>query len=461
MATKLCTDRLRVTFAVLAAVVVLLANNSWIQILVIGLGGVAGWKLLSTKAATETAEPFPLLPSRRLAFFSLALFAFCLLLVPALAAGKRDGWLPLFDSFYRSGSLVFGGGHVVLPLLQAEVVPKGWEDNSAFLAGYGLAQSLPGPLFSFAAYLGTAKSGYPTGWLAGLWCLFAILLPPMLLVNGLLPFWNRLRGSPSARAVLAGANATVVGVLLAALYQPIWTSAIDSPKSLSLALLLFCCLQFWKIAPWILVGTAAICGGLFLCSNSSPRSCPMKQEESKMRIANRAFRFVVTIGIVSLFADMTYEGARGITGPFLGSLGASATAIGLIVGFAELIGYGLRSVSGYFADSTHQYWAFIFVGYATNLLAVPALALAGNWPAAAALIVVERTGRAIRRPAVQAMISHAGQTLGHGWVFGLHEALDQAGATIGPLITALILYLRGSYQNAFAVLLISALLWLL
>jgi chromate transporter len=264
MATKLCIDRLRVTFAVLAAVVVLLANNSWIQILVIGLGGLAGWKLLSTKAATETAEPFPLLPSRRLAFFSLALFAFCLLLVPALAAGKRDGWLPLFDSFYRSGSLVFGGGHVVLPLLQAEVVPKGWEDNSAFLAGYGLAQSLPGPLFSFAAYLGTAKSGYPAGWLAGLWCLFAILLPPMLLVNGLLPFWNRLRGSPSARAVLAGANATVVGVLLAALYQPIWTSAIDSPKSLSLALILFCCLQFWKIAPWILVGTAAICGGLFL-----------------------------------------------------------------------------------------------------------------------------------------------------------------------------------------------------
>jgi hypothetical protein len=192
----------------------------------------------------------------------------------------------------------------------------------------------------------------------------------------------------------------------------------------------------------------------------------MKQEESKMRIANRPFRFVVTIGIASFFADMTYEGARGITGPFLGSLGASATAIGLIVGFAGLIGYGLRSVSGYFADRTHQYWAFIFVGYATNLLAVPALALAGNWPAAAALIVaalivVERTGRAIRRPAIQAMISHAGQTLGHGWVFGLHEALDQAGATIGPLITALILYLRGSYQNAFAVLLISALLWLL
>jgi chromate transporter len=168
MAIKLCTDRPRVTFAILAAVVVLLANNSWIQILVIGLGGLAGWKLLSTKTDTATGEPFALLPSRRLSFLSLALFAFCLLLVPGLAAEKRDGWLPLFDSFYRSGSLVFGGGHVVLPLLQAEVVPKGWEDDSAFLAGYGLAQSLPGPLFSFAAYLGTAKSGYPTGWPAGL-----------------------------------------------------------------------------------------------------------------------------------------------------------------------------------------------------------------------------------------------------------------------------------------------------
>ena len=264
MAIKLCTDRLRITFATVAAVAVLMANNSLIQVLIIGLGGLAGWKLLPEKGATETGESFELLPSHRLSFFSSALFAFCLLLVPALAAGKSDGWLPLFDSFYRSGSLVFGGGHVVLPLLQAEVVPKGWEDNNTFLAGYGLAQSLPGPLFSFAAYLGAAKSGSPSGWPAGLWCLFAILLPSMLLVNGVLPFWNRLRNSSSAQAALAGANATVVGVLLAALYQPIWTSAIDSPKSFSLALLLFCCLQFWKIAPWILVGIAAICGGLFL-----------------------------------------------------------------------------------------------------------------------------------------------------------------------------------------------------
>ena len=127
--------------------------------------------------------------------------------------------------------MIFGGGHVVLPLLQAEVVPKGWEDNNTFLAGYGIAQALPGPLFSFAAYLGAAKNGSPTGWLAGLWCVFAILLPPMLLVTGLLPLWNRLRASTAAQSLLAGANATVVGILLAALYQPIWTSAIDSAKS--------------------------------------------------------------------------------------------------------------------------------------------------------------------------------------------------------------------------------------
>jgi len=263
MATKLCTDRLRISFAVLAAVIVLLTNNSWIQVIVIALGSIVGWRLIKAEG-NPAAQQFGFLPSRQLAIFSLALFAFCLLLVPILAAGKRDGWLPLFDSFYRSGSLVFGGGHVVLPLLQAQVVPKGWVDNNTFLAGYGFAQALPGPIFSFAAFLGAAKTGYPSGGLAGLWALFAILLPPMLLVNSLLPLWSRLRSSPGAQAALAGANATVVGILLAAFYQPIWTSAIDSPKSFTLALVLFAALQFWKVAPWILVIAGAICGGLLL-----------------------------------------------------------------------------------------------------------------------------------------------------------------------------------------------------
>jgi predicted MFS family arabinose efflux permease len=170
-----------------------------------------------------------------------------------------------------------------------------------------------------------------------------------------------------------------------------------------------------------------------------------------------AFRFVLIIGIVNFFADMTYEGARAITGPFLGSLGASAAIVGFVAGLGELMGYALRSASGYFADKTRRYWLVTFLGYAVNMLAVPALALAGNWPQAATLIVAERTGRAIRRPVVEAMLSHAGSAIGQGWVFGLNEALDQIGATLGPLITAVVLWRRGGYRHAFAVLLISAL----
>ncbi len=176
--------------------------------------------------------------------------------------------------------------------------------------------------------------------------------------------------------------------------------------------------------------------------------------------AKLAFRFVLIIGVASFFADMTYEGARSIIGPFLGSLGASAAAVGFIAGLGELAGYGLRSVSGYLADKTRRYWAVAIIGYTINMLAVPALALAGNWPMAAVLIVAERTGRAIRRPAMESMLSHAGAVLGQGWVFGLHEALDQTGATLGPLITAFVLFRHGGYRHAFAVLLISALLCL-
>ncbi|HXY03156.1 MAG TPA: MFS transporter [Terriglobales bacterium] len=180
----------------------------------------------------------------------------------------------------------------------------------------------------------------------------------------------------------------------------------------------------------------------------------------KHDVAKLAFRFVLIIGIVNFFADMTYEGGRSITGPFLGMLGANAAVVGFVAGLGELVGYGLRSVTGYLVDKTHKYWIFAFVGYAVNLFAVPALALAGNWPMAAALVVTERTGRAIRRPSMEAMLSHAGHAIGHGWVFGFNEALDQAGATLGPLITAFILYRRGTYQRAFAILLVSALLCL-
>jgi MFS family permease len=184
----------------------------------------------------------------------------------------------------------------------------------------------------------------------------------------------------------------------------------------------------------------------------------MEQENSTAR--KLALRFVLVIGVVQLFADMTYEGARGIIGPFLGSLGASAAVVGFTAGFGELMGYAFRSVTGYFADKTHKYWVFIFAGYFVNMLAVPALALAGNWPIAAALVIAERTGRAIRKPSTDALLSHAGSQIGHGWAFGLNEFLDQTGATIGPLLMALVLYFHGGYQHAFAFLLIPALLCL-
>jgi MFS family permease len=169
-------------------------------------------------------------------------------------------------------------------------------------------------------------------------------------------------------------------------------------------------------------------------------------------------RFVLLLGVVSLFADMTYEAARSIVGPYLAVLGASATAVGTVAGLGELIGYGLRIVTGVLADRTHRYWSITIAGYAINLLAVPALALAGNWEIAAVLIVAERFGKAVRNPARDAMLSHATHGLGRGWGFGIHEAMDQVGAIIGPMIVTGVLVWNGSYQLGFAVLAIPALL---
>ncbi|MBI4011635.1 MAG: MFS transporter [Candidatus Rokubacteria bacterium] len=174
--------------------------------------------------------------------------------------------------------------------------------------------------------------------------------------------------------------------------------------------------------------------------------------------ASRALRLVVLLGIVSLFADMTYEGARSVTGPFLAILGASGTVVGIVAGAGELVGYGIRLVSGYLADRTGRYWTITLLGYVINLLAVPLLALAGRWELAAGLMIAERLGKAIRNPPRDAMLSHATRRIGAGWAFGLHEALDQLGALVGPFIVTVVLVMGAGYRTAFAVLLVPALL---
>jgi MFS family permease len=179
---------------------------------------------------------------------------------------------------------------------------------------------------------------------------------------------------------------------------------------------------------------------------------------SKDIIKDNSLKFIVLLGIVSLLADMTYEGARSITGPYLALLGASAATVGFVAGFGELIGYALRFASGYLADKTRRYWAMTILGYAINLLAVPLLAFAGNWPMAAILLIAERMGKAIRTPPRDVMLSHAASQVGRGWGFGLHEAMDQIGAIIGPLFVAGILYYGGNYQISFAFLLLPAIL---
>jgi MFS family permease len=184
----------------------------------------------------------------------------------------------------------------------------------------------------------------------------------------------------------------------------------------------------------------------------------MKQQSATNK--RSAMVFVVLLGVVSLFADMTHEGARSIHGPFLALLGANATVVGLISGFGELVGYAFRIVSGYVTDKTGRYWTITIIGYVINMLAVPLLALAGSWEAAAFLIVAERMGKAIRNPVRDAMLSHATCDIGRGWGFGLHEAMDQIGAMLGPLIVAAVLYFKGTYQTGFACLLIPALLTL-
>ena len=259
MAVKLCPDRLRVTIMALATCVVLALPSAWGQIGVL-LAAAAAGRLLCRQGVDADHDPLPITVSRRAALVWLGLFVLLLAGLPLLAQGVPGQTLAMVDAFYRAGSLVFGGGHVVLPLLQAEVVAPGWVGTDAFLAGYGAAQAVPGPLFTFAAFLGASMGAAPTGWAGGLIALFAIFAPSFLLVLGALPFWESLRRNRQAQAALAGVNAAVVGLLLAALYQPVWTSAIHGPQDFALALVALVALMFWKLPPWLVVLGCGVAG---------------------------------------------------------------------------------------------------------------------------------------------------------------------------------------------------------
>ncbi len=259
MAKTLTPDRVRAGIALGAVVIVVASAGSAGQVAAIVLGALAGLLLCRNGAVSDTTHlTFPL--SRRFGTTCLAMFFVLLIGLPFLAGLAELQGLSLADAFYRAGALVFGGGHVVLPLLQAEVVASGWVSEDAFLAGYGAAQAVPGPLFTFAAYLGAVAGPEPNGMLGASIALLAIFAPGFLLLLGVLPFWGRFRRRPLAQAAMRGANAAVVGILGAALYSPVWTSAITRPQDFALALAGFLLLVVWKAPPWIVVVFTALAG---------------------------------------------------------------------------------------------------------------------------------------------------------------------------------------------------------
>ena len=257
MIKTLCPDRLRGTIAILAAVFMLTWPSSWGQIIVILLGGLFGVFYLQANTPTDHSSlHIPI--GRVVAVSCLVIFVVLLLGTPILVKLIPNHAIALFDSFYRTGSLVFGGGHVVLPLLQTAVITPGWISKDLFLAGYGAAQAVPGPLFTFSAYLGAVMKPGPTGWVGGSICLIAIFLPSFLLLLGILPFWEQLRQMKAVRSALMGVNAAVVGLLLAVFYNTVWTSGILSTKDFLLGLVAFGLLSLWKIPPWLVVMVTAL-----------------------------------------------------------------------------------------------------------------------------------------------------------------------------------------------------------
>jgi chromate transporter len=261
MMRSLAPDRERATLAVAATIITLAISPVWGQIGAILLGGAVGLILFQGAASTEHVS-LPLRVGRRTAIAALIVFFGLLIGLPILSASTPSQSVHLLNAFYRAGSLVFGGGHVVLPLLQAQVVPPGWVTNDAFLAGYGAAQAVPGPLFTFSAYLGAVMDPRPNGWAGAALCLVAMFLPSFLLVIGALPFWEALRNKPAAQAALRGVNAAVVGLLLAALFHPVWTAGITSGADFALAAADFLLLFMWRTPPWLVVLLSAAGGAV-------------------------------------------------------------------------------------------------------------------------------------------------------------------------------------------------------
>jgi chromate transporter len=261
MAKSLCPDRLRATIALVAAMVLLVWPSATAQLVALVAGGLAGKQLLAIKADGSPPK-LPVRVPRALSVASVILLLLGLMGLPALARATGNHTVALFDAFFRAGSLVFGGGHVVLPLLESYTVAPGWVTTDQFIAGYGAAQAVPGPLLTFAAYLGAIGGPAPNGVAGAVVALVAIFLPSFLLLWAALPMWEWLRALPWAPAALAGVNAAVVGLLLAALYDPVITSAIRGPRDVVLALGAFGALQLWKAPPWAVVVVTALIAGV-------------------------------------------------------------------------------------------------------------------------------------------------------------------------------------------------------
>jgi len=262
MGRNLCVGTVRLSTMVLSACAILLCPTALGQVCVIATAACVG--MIFIKPTQDNVhDPLPIAIRRRTGALLLVIFFALLFGLPAILAIWPDHILAVVNAFYRAGSLVFGGGHVVLPLLQASVVPNGWVPNETFLAGYGVAQAVPGPLFTYAAFLGASLSVAPSGWLGAFTCLIAIFVPSFLLVFGALPFWEQLRRSKHMQAALSGVNASVVGLLLAALYHPVWTSAILKPIDFGFAVLALVALMFWKLPPWLVVLCSGVAGWIF------------------------------------------------------------------------------------------------------------------------------------------------------------------------------------------------------